>query len=291
MSTPYTPAKTATTSWLFLSLVGMFIGFRLGQTALWSIGVVIAIYSALSALRQFGRLLRILAVEQLYRETGGQGGPRFGHTTVPQQVFLLLFSIAEVDGRAGPRERDLVRQFVMQRFVDPAVHVSLAAWDAQPLPRDRVGPLVHELRSQLSRPECETLFFWCVLVALVDQKFNPSEHELLQTVARHLGLEPAHARRIFHHAKARVMADGRGQRQWTSWDRSASRANAPTARQRALEILGLDGQATSDDIRRRHRELVKKHHPDAHTHLGPVAEREATERFREIQDAYETLTA
>ena len=88
-----------------------------------------------------------------------------------------------------------------------------------------------------------------------------------------------------------MLAGDSGQRQRPSWGRRAADPTVPSSRQRALEILGLDGQATSNDIRRRHRELVKKHHPDAHTHLGPVAEREATERFREIQEAYETLTA
>ncbi len=40
-----------------------------------------------------------------------------------------------------------------------------------------------------------------------------------------------------------------------------------------------------------HRQLVKQFHPDKHAHLGPVAAKEAEERFREVQSAYELLRA
>jgi DnaJ-class molecular chaperone len=54
--------------------------------------------------------------------------------------------------------------------------------------------------------------------------------------------------------------------------------------------LGLPINANKDQIRRRHRELVRKFHPDAQPNLGPVAQKEATNRFRAIQHAYELLT-
>jgi DnaJ-domain-containing protein 1 len=60
---------------------------------------------------------------------------------------------------------------------------------------------------------------------------------------------------------------------------------------RAPDTAGLPVDATPAQIRKRHRELVRKFHPDAQPHLGPVAQREATERFTAIQRAYETLTA
>ena len=57
-----------------------------------------------------------------------------------------------------------------------------------------------------------------------------------------------------------------------------------------LESLEEEAKELKDEIRSRHRELVKVHHPDAHAHLGPVAAQEATERFREIQSAYELVS-
>ena len=71
------------------------------------------------------------------------------------------------------------------------------------------------------------------------------------------------------------------------WTRTPKPSGDP--RKRALDTLGLEENASPQDIRARHRELVKRHHPDAHVHLGPVAAEEAAARFREIQEAYEML--
>lgn len=51
------------------------------------------------------------------------------------------------------------------------------------------------------------------------------------------------------------------------------------------ELLGLSRGASQDDIRKAHRELVRKYHPDANPE-DPRTE----ERFKEIQQAYEVLS-
>lgn len=55
---------------------------------------------------------------------------------------------------------------------------------------------------------------------------------------------------------------------------------------RALEALGLEGDANAQDIRTRYKELVKRHHPDANG-----GDRSREEKLREIIHAYKTLRA
>lgn len=51
------------------------------------------------------------------------------------------------------------------------------------------------------------------------------------------------------------------------------------------QLLGVSENASEEEIRRSYRKLVRKHHPDINPE-DPKAE----ERFKEIQQAYETLT-
>ena len=53
------------------------------------------------------------------------------------------------------------------------------------------------------------------------------------------------------------------------------------------DILGLTPYATDDEVKRAYRDLAKKYHPDLHVD-NPLAEL-AQEKFREVQEAYDTV--
>lgn len=54
--------------------------------------------------------------------------------------------------------------------------------------------------------------------------------------------------------------------------------------QKALRILGLGERTTLRDIKARHRELVKRHHPDAGAMSEPEAIREINAAYRIVMD-------
>ncbi len=51
------------------------------------------------------------------------------------------------------------------------------------------------------------------------------------------------------------------------------------------EILGVDKNATADEIKSAYRKLARKYHPDLHP-----GDEEAAEKFKELSEAYETLS-
>ena len=60
----------------------------------------------------------------------------------------------------------------------------------------------------------------------------------------------------------------------------------PTGRKDYYAILGVSRDATQEEIKQAYRRLVKEWHPDLH----PENRKEAEERFKEIQEAYEVLS-
>ncbi len=55
-------------------------------------------------------------------------------------------------------------------------------------------------------------------------------------------------------------------------------------------ILGIDRNASADEIRHAYRELANKYHPDKVEYLGDEFKALAETRFKEIQQAYQELT-
>ena len=52
------------------------------------------------------------------------------------------------------------------------------------------------------------------------------------------------------------------------------------------EVLGVDKNATADEIKKAYRKLAKKYHPDA----NPNNKEEAEAKFKEVNEAYENLS-
>jgi DnaJ-domain-containing protein 1 len=233
-------------------------------------------------------LVRLSARAQARRHPwSASATDQFARASLPRRVFYLLTAIAGVDGPISAREREMVRAFVLEHFVSGVSNGELRAWEAQPLQVDDRAGLAARIAAGLSEAEIDTLFIWCALVAFADGKFVETEHGVLQEIARAFGLQQRRARMLFHLARSQFLREqGQG-----AGDGRGRPANGPgDVRTRALQVLGLPNDATADQIRKRHRELVRRFHPDAQPNLGPVAQREATERFQEIQRAYETLS-
>ena len=57
----------------------------------------------------------------------------------------------------------------------------------------------------------------------------------------------------------------------------------------AYKILEVSPDATADEIKKAYRMMVKKHHPDRLRSKDPAMVKGAQEKFRQVQEAYETL--
>jgi uncharacterized tellurite resistance protein B-like protein len=305
----------AGTGLLFLAGLGWpgrFLGAVMPLDEIRQFDFLVGVCGFWLAVRAVAPLVALTAARaQVRREWGHDVHDAFERASLGRRVFFLLLGIAEADGRAGSAERQVVRQFLLERFVDPISHEDLRTWAGQVPPTHDLAALATVVARHLPRSERDSLFFWCCLVSLADGGLSAAEQRALAAAAHGLGLQPAHARSLYHladeHHRRRGFHAGGGttagpdpfarrpQPGDQAGDRRRSESPRPHTplgdRERALAILDLPRDATPESIRKRHRELVRKFHPDAQPNLGQVAQQEATERFREIQRAYEILTA
>ena len=57
----------------------------------------------------------------------------------------------------------------------------------------------------------------------------------------------------------------------------------------AYTVLGISPDATDDEVRTAYRKMAMKNHPDKVATLGPDVQKAAAEKFRQVQEAYETI--
>ena len=57
----------------------------------------------------------------------------------------------------------------------------------------------------------------------------------------------------------------------------------------AYSVLGISPSATDDEVKAAYRRMAMKNHPDKVATLGPEVQKAAEEKFRKIQEAYESI--
>ena len=100
-------------------------------------------------------------------------------------------------------------------------------------------------------------------IALADGQFDKSEKSVIEAIARVIGLSDADA--------ASVIA--------MYWKDADS----------AYSVLGISPSATDEEVKNAYRRMAMKNHPDKVATLGPEVQKAAEEKFRKIQEAYETI--
>jgi len=272
-----------------LLAVGMGLVQRLTKDTTGLTSLAVGMFGFALSLKAIKPMTRLSTYRARTRKEWGQAASRaFERASLPRRIFYLLVAVAEADGPIRTPEREVVRQFLLERFDDPVSSDEIRTWETQPLQVDDLMGLAARIATTLSDSELDTLFCWCALVAFADGRFKPDEHQALSEVARGLSIAPGRARMLFHLARAQFLKGTHKDEQQNNQQRKRPHALHP--RGDAFAVLGLPVDASEDQIRRRHRELVRKFHPDAQPNLGPVAQQEATERFRAIQHAYEVLS-
>lgn len=117
-------------------------------------------------------------------------------------------------------------------------------------------------------------------LALINGKIDQKEIQFLKKINHDLELNPEHLAKIIA-----LYAD------YFSKKEEAAPHKKNEVKKYAYTILGVPEDASPEEIKKAYRKLVKLHHPDNFATGTESQQRMATEEFRKIQEAYESLTS
>lgn len=185
-------------------------------------------------------------------------------------LFVLLGRLAKSDGRVVDGHIQQARQ-EMQRLEmgEPARHRAIAAFNRGKSGKDRMGIYLRRMKQQPHAAEGMLRACWRMVWA--DGRAGRHERELILYWGQLLGWSAR---------KVQALAQ--------DYEPSRPSLSSTFSYLDALRLLGVDAQSDPGQIKQAYRRLVSRHHPDklVGSGAGPSQVREATERTRELHQAY-----
>ena len=179
-------------------------------------------------------------------------------------LMVLSSAVIKADGQVSQSELSCVREFIRRNFGDSVVDEAMRMLDGfnrQQVNIYSVGPQIADNMNYSQRLQ---LFHYLVQIATADGNFSKSEKSVLEAIGAVIRLNNSDINSVIA---------------------MFYRENDESA----YAVLGISPNATDDEVKTAYRRMAMKNHPDKVSTLGPEVQKAAEEKFRQIQDAYETI--
>ena len=243
--------------WVSGGPIGALIGILVGSVIEGGIGIA-------------GRLSG--GREDSYRNVGSgyanRGGYR-GYSAAEQRnsfmVSLLVLSSAVIraDGRTLQAELDCVKDFIRRNFGEQAVPEAMRLLQELEKKNINIYEVGAQIADNMNYSQRLQLLHYLAQIAAADGDFSRPEKDVLEAIANTMRLTSGDA--------ASVIA--------MFWKDTDS----------AYAVLEISPSASNDEVKSAYRRMAMKNHPDKVATLGPEVQKAAEEKFRQIQEAYETI--
>jgi len=189
-----------------------------------------------------------------------------GPTTVGDFVASLLVLIAAVikaDGKIMKSELDFVKQYLVRQFGENDAREALHML-RDILERDiPVDDVCYQINYNLDYSSRLTLLQFLFNVSLADGHIHINELRVIEHMADCMGI----SQNDFRSIKAMYYQDSDS----------------------AYKVLGIEKEATNDEIKKAYRRLAVEYHPDKVSYLGEDFQKTANEKFQKLNEAYDKI--
>lgn len=198
-----------------------------------------------------------------------------------RNLVALVAKVAKSDGVVNSIEADMISEILSDFSVRYKINRDIlkSVYNTEKNRLDNAYNLAMEYRLQtgLNSQEAVNIIIFLLNLAYIDGEFSLPERKIITEIASGLGIDNETKNSIFSKFEAEFNA------RFTSFDN--------TNKKSPYEILGVNENASFEEVKKQYRLLVKQNHPDVL--MGQGASKsvvsEATKKLQEINDAYDRL--
>ena len=178
-------------------------------------------------------------------------------------LLVLVSAVMKADGKVLKSELDFVKKYFLDNFgLDASREAMILLRDIlkQQVPLRDVCVQIRENVDYSSRLQLLHLLFG---VAYADGVVSPEEEHVIREISNYLSIST----QDYESIKAMFVVNING----------------------FYTILEVEPTATNEEIKKAYRNLAVKHHPDKVNYLGEDVRRNAEQKFKKINEAYEKI--
>lgn len=192
--------------------------------------------------------------------------PKVDHTKPGdfELSFLILSAVViKADGHIKKSELDYVRKYFIDMYGSKRAENAFKLFNGILKKKVSTPQVCAQIRTHMSHSSRLQLIHFLFGIAKADGEVHDIEIEEIHKIAGYLYI----SEKDFESIKAMFY----------------------NKKFNAYKILEVEKTATNDEVKKAYRKMVKKHHPDKLKHLGEEHIKGAEQKFRQIQEAYETI--
>ena len=189
------------------------------------------------------------------------------------ELSLLILSslVIKSDGKIVKSELDYVKKFFVNTFGTQKANKYFEVFNKlnkQSL-SSQLRPVCQQLNSYVNHASRLQIIHFLFGVSASDNEVHPSEVKLIKRIAGYLNIN----KYDFESIKSMFLFEG-----------------TEASLEKWFAILELDKNASNDEIKKAHRKMVIKYHPDKLQGVSQDIKKLAEEKFLLVQKAYENIS-
>lgn len=183
---------------------------------------------------------------------------------VPTMLMALSAAVMKADGKVLKAELNFVKSFFNQQFgpqfSQQHLQVLKRFLDTNEIPLQRI---CNDIKMRMQPEVRVQLLHYMFGIAKADGDVSPAEINVIERIATMLGVSRSDFESVKNMFYRNVDSD--------------------------YKVLGLEPDATDEEVKKAYRKMAIKFHPDKVAQMGEEYQKGAKEKFQKIQDSYEAI--